>query len=396
MIKRLLFLPLFLVTINIIACVDEDPGLEVLKDKRSIEKQQEACQKWLDKKKWVKNKNHFAKKFALYQSKVKQGLQYELLEVYLDQDTLRYAKGNQDVVKYHCPEVQWLKPNYQKFALMSSTYYEYFSQLQSIPLIKLITSGDQVNHPMIRSLVDTKVIQDMGSYENIDAEKMIQFLPDIVVDFQGIGKENKAINKLRDLNVPIVKTYAWKEAHPLGRAEWIKVIAWLVQREDLADKKFNQLEDDYMTLKKGVRQEFSQQKTKPKIIAADPYDGIWHVPANDSYMGTLIHDAGGDYLLSYPGDGSVKVHVEEAIAKALHADIWINLSNWKSANSIPVPYNRIKAVNKKRLYHYQARQRNGGNDFYESGAFRADLILRDLIRIMRDKEETLLYYSKLP
>lgn len=392
MIKRLLLIFVF----TLISCQEEDPGLAELKDERPLDEQQQACEEWLNKANWVKDTNQYAQRFALYKSKAEQGLQYELLEIYLEKDTLRYAKGNQDVVKYQCPNVQWLKPNYQKFALMSSTYYEFFSQLQSIPLIKLITFGDQVNHPTIRSLVEIGVIQDLGTYENIDAEKMIQFLPDIVVDFQGVGSESKMMKKLRDLKVPILKTYAWKEAHPLGRAEWIKVMAWLVQRDKLAKEKFNQLKSDYTLLKQKAQEEFSLKDLKPKVIAADPYDGSWYVPANESYMGTMIQDAGANYLWDYPGDGSVKVQVEEAIEKALNAEIWINLSAWKSKSAIPSPYNKIKAVKNSALYHYQARQQNGGNDFYESGVFRVDLILRDLIRIFRNENEKLLYYQKLP
>lgn len=368
----------------------EDPGLPVRKDQRPLAEQEKSCAEWMNQPDWKADTNQYARNFVIS----RRG-SFERLAIVFKNDTTYYLKGHLDSVKAACPLKQWLKPRYSKISLLSSTYYEFFNQLNLIPLIHSVTYGSWVNNSALKSLVESGVVKDLGPYEEMDTESIIQGKPDLVINFLGPVKENRAIETVRKLKVPVVSTSAWMENHPLGRAEWIKVIAWLTQRETEANEKYSKIVKNYTQLVDSIKVNLPQKKVK--VIAASPYNDAWFVPAMDSYMGRLIQDAGALYLWDYPGTGSHQVKVEEAIVKALDADHWINLSVWSQHSDIPAPYNKIKAVKQKNIWSNNLRLTgSGGNDFYESGVFRVDLILRDLVQIFHEKNSNqFTYYKKL-
>lgn len=388
---QLLLILMFIAVFQLTSCMDPvDKGLPKRTDHRSHKEQNEACKQWLNPTQWTKIENKYAQNFELFTYE-----NYELLKVYSEVDTLLYVKGHLDQVKRGCPKIQWLKPQFKKVSVLSSTFYEFFNQLNVVPLIHSVTYGSWVNSGSLRSLIESGSISDLGVYDDMDAESIILGKPDLVINFSGIQDEPLAIQSARKLAVPVLTTTAWKENHPLGRAEWIKVVGWLTQREQRAQNKFDSLVVRYESVKNKYLQ--LSQKNKVKVIAADPYDGAWYVPASESYMGQFIQDAGGEYLWDYPGTGSVQVKLEEAIVKGLKADIWLNINIWKSKSEIPAPYNKIKAVKDSQLWANTRRvQGSGGNDFYESGVFHADKILSDLGSIFYPEGQVSpIYYEKL-
>ena len=56
--------------------------------------------------------------------------------------------------------------------------------------------------------------------------------------------------QIKKLNILCLPIYDWKETHPLGKAEWIKFIGYLVGKQDEANDYFKHLEIRYNLLKK--------------------------------------------------------------------------------------------------------------------------------------------------
>ena len=86
---------------------------------------------------------------------------------------------------------------------------------------------------------------------------------------------------------------------------------------------------------------------------------------------------------------------------AMKADFWINLGQITSKAELCATAPRfagVDAVKFGRIYNNIKRTRgSGGSDFWESGAVRPDLILRDLVQILHYEAPTdsLHYYKKL-
>ncbi|HCK23371.1 MAG TPA: iron ABC transporter substrate-binding protein, partial [Bacteroides graminisolvens] len=101
----------------------------------------------------------------------------------------------------------------------------------------------------------------------------------------------------------------------------------------------------------------------------------------------LFRDAGGSYF--YANDttasGSRSSTIEEALVHFGQADVWVgaDASSLEELGSIDKKYGLFKAFKNKQVYNINKRKnKNGGNDYWESGVARPDLLLSDMIRIL--------------
>ena len=158
-----------------------------------------------------------------------------------------------------------------------------------------------------------------------------------------------------------------------------------------------------------------------KILVNIPYKDQWFVPGQESYLTTLFKDAGGEILGAMAG-GSVsgKISVETAYSLSKDADLWMNvgwcrtLDQLLSVNPLFEDFLRniqenaaargycsgkdsTDAVSTSVVWNDNKRlNSNGGNDLWESGVVRPDLLLRDLIGIFsEDDAHTPIYYKPI-
>ena len=119
-------------------------------------------------------------------------------------------------------------------------------------------------------------------------------------------------------------------------------------------------------------------------------------------MAAMIEDAGAEYV--YRGNSSNKslpVDMEEAYILASEADFWLNTGKIGSLEELKNAYPKfagVKSVDTGNVYNCDKRISGSGNDFWESGQVRPDLVLEDLIRIFHPEileGRDLCYYRKL-
>lgn len=99
---------------------------------------------------------------------------------------------------------------------------------------------------------------------------------------------------------------------------------------------------------------------------------------------------------------SLPFDFEVVLNSALDADYWLNVSNIKSLNELKQTDDRFtlfKAFKKQQVYNNtKTLTPYFGNDYWEGGAARPDLILEDLIHIFHpnlDSNYSYHYYEKL-
>jgi iron complex transport system substrate-binding protein len=188
------------------------------------------------------------------------------------------------------------------------------------------------------------------------------------------------------------------EETPLGKAEWIKFIGALFEKNEQASEYFNHIEQEYKRLKIRV-----EEKTNhPAVLVGSPYKDAWWVPGGNSYLANLIADAGGNYLgKNHKSHESYVISFENALAWGSKADIWINMGNYSTRQEIIAAdqrFGRIKVFNEGKIYNnIKKLGSHGGNDFWESGTINPHLVLHDLISIFHPDlaEADLIYYEKI-
>jgi iron complex transport system substrate-binding protein len=126
------------------------------------------------------------------------------------------------------------------------------------------------------------------------------------------------------------------------------------------------------------------------------------MPGTKSYMVKFINDAGAEYV--YPANGgrdSYPMSMEKAYGIAQNADFWLIGNAAKSLGELKYTDSRmaeIPAFKNKRVYNSNLRANDYGDDFWESGIVKPDVVLEDLIKIFHPElvpEHEFYYYRHL-
>ncbi|HEY0056682.1 MAG TPA: ABC transporter substrate-binding protein [Pedobacter sp.] len=262
-----------------------------------------------------------------------------------------------------------------------------------------LASSKYVSSPKVRANIKAGRVVEVGEEGTINSEVIIATKPDLVM---AMGNPTASFSKYQNLlnaGIPVVLVSEWLEHSPLGRAEWVKLMAALVNKEALVNTKFARIEKEYARLAKIGRSSLR----KPSIIVGMPYKGSWFVPDGTSYMTQFFKDAGASYnWYDTKGTGSMGLNFESVAPVALKADYWINfgIANTKTdISTLDERYTYFKPFKNNTIYNFNKRVNDiGSNDYWESGVVNPHLVLSDLIKILHPEalpKHELIYYKQI-
>lgn len=275
----------------------------------------------------------------------------------------------------------------KKFIATSTTHIPPLVLLKETDILIGFPDTDYISSSLMRQRIDAGKVEDLGANETVNLERTISLQPDLVMGY-GIDADNPTYQSMIDAGIPVLYNGDWTEAHPLGRAEWIKVFGILFDKEKEAFEIFNKIEADYLAAKTSV-----QDLDRPSVIAGATWKDIWYLPYGNSWQGTLIEDAGADYIYKETkGSGSLSYNIEKVLKDAQQADFWIAPSQYTSYNKMLADNNSYKlfeAFQNKQLYTFALRKgAAGGVVYYEEASMRPDLVLKDLVTIFHGNPST--------
>lgn len=282
---------------------------------------------------------------------------------------------------------------------MSSSHVAALDALGADSLITAVSGIRYITNPDLRTRHEGngKALYDIGYEQSLDYERILSLSPDILVSYTISGVEPPYMTKLRSLGIPVLVLHDHLEEHPLARAEYIRLFGVLTGRSEMADSLFDAVRAKYEAL---VRESDDIIDTK-KVLLNVPYGDAWYVPGAESYMARIIRDAGGEVLGSGPGTSSSRViSLEQAYLLSKEADIWLNPGHCRSRTGLSSLHQLFPSFGPLAeglpIYNNTLRTTpEGGNDFWESGAMRPDLVLEDLISIFRNESDSLTYFFPL-
>jgi iron complex transport system substrate-binding protein len=251
----------------------------------------------------------------------------------------------------------------------------------------------------VRQRIAQGKIFAVGDGSELNNELLISHQPDLVMATGWPGEGLRKYQVIAQAGIPVLLISEWVETTPLGRAEWVKVMAALLDKEALANQKFDQVAREYQRLAALARKETK----RPNVIVNLPFKDTWYVPEAGNYMTQFLRDAGAAYhWANQKATGSIPLTVETVAPVALTADYWLNTGTLTTKAAVVAQDARFAAFRPFKtgqLYNNNCRTNaQGSNDYWESGAVRPDLVLGDLIQILHPAllpGRQLYYYQKL-
>ncbi|MBC8098933.1 MAG: ABC transporter substrate-binding protein [Armatimonadetes bacterium] len=262
-------------------------------------------------------------------------------------------------------------------------------QLVALDLVDKLVGLDSflyANTPEVRTLIDAGALVEVGSGAQINLELVLETEPGIVMTY-GFDPDTDAHPKLIEAGIFTALNAEWREATPLGRAEWIKYTALFYNAEAQAESVYAEIATEYNAARELVADIPAVDRPVVLWNAYSTYGEAWLIPGAETYVGRLILDAGGVIALGEQAlEGSVPLSLEVVYDGALAADIWVtNLYGVVNLDDLLAQderYADFAAVQNGQVWNDDlAVNENGGSNFYELGVTNPQLILQDLVAL---------------
>lgn len=289
----------------------------------------------------------------------------------------------------------------ESIVCMSVTHAAMIEALSKENTIRGLSGTDLVYSQALRSRIDNGSISEVGYEASLNNELIAGIKPDLVMMY-GIGSEAGGyVSKLREMGLRILFNADYLETSPLARAEWIKMFGALYCMEGTADSIFRAEEKEYEAIREIV---LAGDGHTPDVLLGLPFRDTWYVSPGNSYISTLINDAGGRYLWSdVESEISMPYGIEKVYLKAMRASIWLNTGTAGSMGEIATIDSRLTDLpcfKNGMIYNNIKRMTlSGGNDYWENGTVHPHLILMDMATIIHPElfgAGDLNFYIQLP
>ena len=328
---------------------------------------------------------------------------YKLLEIlkpFQNQvDTLRYSLVPREITEHvDIENTREIPIPVRSLIATSTTHLALTNMLDANDILAGMVGADYVYNPGIRDRIKSGEIAGFPMGE-INKEKVLTMQPDLVMVSGGQSSQFDNYRVLMKSGIDVIANSEWMETSPLGKAEWVKVMAALLNKEQLANQKFNAVSKKYNELEAAV----DKAEEKPLVINNLPYKGAWFVPGGGSFTANFLRDAQADYpWFDNSSTGGLRKGFESVYKVGLHADVWLNPGAAKSKEEILAKDSRFKdfkSFQNGAIYNNNRRMSPaGGNDFWESGVVHPEIILADLIKIFHPNilpGHELYYYQQI-
>jgi len=293
----------------------------------------------------------------------------------------------------------FIKTPVNRVITLSTTHVAMIDALGKEQSIKGVSGSGFIYNEKLRSRIGKEEVKDVGYDQGLSYETIVGINPDVLFMYGVEGSVMATSQKLAELGIPVVFCGDYLEVHPLGKAEWIRFFSLFYELEEEAGAFFNDIDslyNNYRSLAEGV-------EYKPLVLTGLPWKDTWYMAGGQSFASRLIQDAGGQFLWAdHPSTQAVPMDLESVYSRAVNAEIWINpgaATSLRELHEFDERFKDLKVVRDAMIFNNNARMNlSGGNDYWESGAIRPDLVLYDLIEVFHPDiltDHRLIYYRQL-
>lgn len=325
--------------------------------------------------------------------KVPDGWDLSLIRFYQDvPDTLRYEFRRNPTDN----QIPWPA---SRIVTLSATHVGMVIMADARDAVVGVDSRDFVYDEELGQRIESGEIIEVGQNGQMDLEKILEVKPDLVLISGFPDGASRDLIRLGELGIPLLPVAEWQETHPLARADWALVVAAALDKTEQVQPQLDSIHQRYHRL----ITDLPEERERPLVLTGSPFQGTWYVPAGNSFLATLVHDAGGRTAWeAEAGTGSLPLDPEVVYPVGLQAAIWVNPGVYQNQEELLGAFPRYQpfpTIAQQQVYNYYKQALpNGANAYWEEGPVRPDLVLRDLMTIFHPDlrgNSPLTYYRRL-
>lgn len=316
----------------------------------------------------------YAKGFTL-----SQGNGYRRIDIIDPWDTTQLLStylliDRNDTTPSGLPKGEIIRTPLSKSVIFSSVHCSLLNELNALDAIAGICDSEYNYVEALQKRLTEGTLTDAGSSVTPDIERIIELSPDAILLSPF---ENTQNDRLIHTGIPIIECADYMETSPLGRAEWVRVFGWLYGCETSADSLFSHVEQSYLSTCDLI----SHTTTRPKVITERRTGAVWYIPGGNSYMATLLRDAGASYPWNdNQNTGSIPLSFENVFERGQDADYWLIKYHapaditYSDLQQEYTPYSSFKAFQQQQIYGCNTQRLR----YYEETPFHPERLLQDL------------------
>lgn len=316
----------------------------------------------------------YAEKFEIYP--YSSGYKLVIFDLNPSNTDIFYIFDKDEIIPDEIVDKQIIRTPVESVIAFSSTQWSVFQKLGELEKVKGVLESNYSRNEELLRLVSDGTIKDVGTSTSVNTEKVIHLQADLIL-FTPYSTVD--YSHLKELCNSIMVPYPdYLESHPLGRAEWMKVVGLLCGKEKETTEWFDKVEERYNKLSEIC----SNENDKPTVFSDLPFENQWYVPGGDSYIAKIFSDAGGDYIWKdNKSTGSLHIDAESVLLKAQKADYWRVINSYDTQftydglakdNDL---YPLFEAFKEKQLLVCNVRECG----YFEQSQYEPDILLADFI-----------------
>jgi iron complex transport system substrate-binding protein len=281
----------------------------------------------------------------------------------------------------------------------STTQLPDFDLLGSVSTLVGVADSAEVNTPSVVARIKAGKISQFEATGTLNTEQVLATAPDLFLT-QGVSNPDYAT--LQSSGVKVVADADYLASTPLGRAQWIEFVSLFLNKEAQATQQYTKIADSYNKLVTLA----AKVTSRPTTLEGDEYQGTWYAAGGGSYVGADLRNAGADYVFaSNHSTGSLSLSMETILQKGSQAQFCVDADNGsyttiQQAYTVDPRYKQLACFRDGNVWEYtKDTNAGGGNDYFEEGVVRPDLVLGDLIAIFHPSLEphhVFTFYEKVP
>lgn len=265
----------------------------------------------------------------------------------------------------------------ERVICMTTLQLSGFIKLEELGRVAGVTSTRYLHNETMNRRFREGLTHKIGIEGNFDSEVVMSIAPEVI--FISPFKRG-GYDAIREVDIPLVPHFGYKELTPLGQAEWIKFAGLFIGEEAKANRLFAATEQRYNELKEMA----ARAEKRPVVFSGEMRGGVWYAVGGESFLAQLFRDAGADYFLKDDSrSGGVNLDYETVYAAAHDADYWRILNSFDGTYSYEAlkksdaRYADFRAFKDKGVIYCNLREK----PFYENGPMEPERVLADFIKV---------------